>query len=312
MLYSSDNRKVAIIGCGAVGMSYAYALLNQGLCNELVLIDKNEALAKGEAMDLNHGLAFSSHKMTIYQGTYKDCYDADLAVICAGAPQNKGERRMDLLLRNAAILHDIVPRVVASGFKGIFIIATNPVDIMARLTQRLSNFPSDKVIGSGTTLDTARLRYILGNYFTVDPRNVHAYVIGEHGDSEFVPWSQALIATKPILKIVEEYPDRFNIDDLKNINEEVKTAAYKIIEAKRTTCYGIGMALARITRAIFGDENSVLTVSTLLNGEYDEKDVYIGNPTLINRNGASTKVRLVLTDEETKSFKNSCEYLKEM
>ncbi len=201
---SKDNRKVVLVGTGMVGMSYAYALLNQNACDELVLIDLNRERAQGEAMDLNHGLAFSSSHMKITAGDYPDCENADIVVICAGVAQKPGESRLDLLQRNAKVFRSIVGPVTESGFNGIFLVATNPVDIMTRITCALSGFNPRRVLGSGTALDTARLRYLLGEYFAVDPRNMHAYVMGEHGDSEFVPWSQAMLATKPILDVCRD------------------------------------------------------------------------------------------------------------
>ena len=185
-------------------MSYAYCLLNQSVCDELVLIDVNKVRAEGEAMDLNHGLAFANSNMTIYAGEYSDCTDADIVVICAGVAQKPGETRLDLLKRNTAVFRSIIDPVTSSGFNGIFLVATNPVDIMTRITCVLSGFNPRRVMGSGTALDTARLRYLLGGYLKADPRNVHAYVMGEHGDSEFVPWSQALLATKPIMDLCTE------------------------------------------------------------------------------------------------------------
>lgn len=308
----TDKRKVALVGTGLVGMSYAYAVLNQNICDEMLLIDIDKKRAAGEAMDLNHGLAFSGSHMKISAGEYSDCADADIAVICAGVAQKPGESRIDLLQRNTAVFKSIVEPIVASGFKGIFLIATNPVDIMSHVTLKLSGFDPSRVIGTGTTLDTARLRYLIGDYFAVDPRNVHAYVMGEHGDSEFVPWSQAMIATKPVLSVIGESGGKYSSGKLEEISTEVRTAAEKIIEAKRATYYGIGMALARITRAIFGDENSVLTVSTMLGGEYGQTDVYAGAPTIVNRNGAQGVISLSLTREELLKFQNSCELLREV
>ena len=200
----ADKREVVIVGTGMVGMSYAYCLLNQSVCDELVLIDVNKKRAEGEAMDLNHGLAFANSSMTIYAGEYDDCSDADIVVICAGVAQKQGETRLDLLKRNAEVFRSIIEPVTSSGFNGLFLVATNPVDIMTRITCTLSGFNPRRVLGTGTALDTARLRYLLGDYLKADPRNVHAYVMGEHGDSEFVPWSQALLATKPILELCGE------------------------------------------------------------------------------------------------------------
>ncbi len=309
----ADKRKVALVGTGMVGMSYAYSMLNQSVCDELVLIDINKKKAEGEAMDLNHGLAFSASNMRIYAGDYRDCSDADIVVICAGVAQKPGESRLDLLKRNAAVFESIVQPVTESGFIGIFLVATNPVDIMTRITYSLSGFNPKRVLGSGTALDTARLRYLLGDSLRVDPRNVHAYVMGEHGDSEFVPWSQAMIATKPILSLCGSggEDDMVCREELNRIEEEVRGAAYRIIEAKQATYYGIGMALTRITRAILGDENSVLTVSVMLRGEYGQSEVYAGAPCIINKNGVQRILPLSLTEEEMKQFQKSCDTLRD-
>lgn len=306
----NDKRKVVLVGTGMVGMSYAYALLNQAICDELVLIDVDKKRAEGEAMDLNHGLAFSGSNMKIYAGDYPDCRDADIVCICAGVAQKSGESRLDLLHRNAEIFRSIVEPVTQSGFGGIFLVATNPVDIMTRITYAYSGFNSARVIGTGTALDTARLRYLLGQYFSVDPRNVHAYVMGEHGDSEFVPWSQAMLATKPVRTICEQSDGRFCLEDMEKISEEVRGAAQKIIVAKRATYYGIGMAMIRITRAIFGNESSVLTVSAMLRGEYGQNDIYAGVPCIVNRNGVQRILSLSLDESELQKFSASCDTLK--
>ncbi|MBE5972557.1 MAG: L-lactate dehydrogenase [Lachnoclostridium sp.] len=307
----NDVRKIALIGTGMVGMSFAYCLLNQTICDELVLIDIDPKKSAGEAMDLNHGLAFAPGNMKIYAGTYEDCHDADIVTICAGVAQKPGETRLDLLKRNTAVFKSIVDPVVESGFSGIFLIATNPVDIMARITQKLSGFPKERVIGSGTALDSARLRYLVGEYLDVDPRNVHAYVMGEHGDSEFVPWSQACLATKPVLEICEESGGQITKDMLEKISEDVKNAAYAIIDAKKATYYGIGMALTRICKAILNNENSILTVSACLDGDYGQNDVYAGVPCILNQNGIRSILHLSLTDEEQKKFDHSCETLRQ-
>lgn len=306
----NDKRKVALVGTGMVGMSYAYSLLNQNVCDELALIDLDKKRADGEAMDLNHGLAFSGANMRIYAGEYQDCQDADIVVICAGVAQKPGETRLDLLKRNAEVFRSIVDPVTASGFDGIFLVATNPVDIMTRITYALSGFNPRKVLGSGTALDTARLRYLLGEYLKVDPRNVHAYVMGEHGDSEFVPWSQAQVATKSILELCSENPE-IEKEKLAEIEKEVQGAAYKIIEAKNATYYGIGMALTRITRAVLGDENSVMTVSAMLKGEYGQTDVFSGVPCIVNKNGIQRVLKLSLSQEELGRLEGSCKVLKD-
>ena len=308
---NGDLKKVALVGTGFVGMSFAYALLNSGECDQLVLIDVNKAKAHGEAMDLNHGLPFAKRNMLIYDGEYCDCHDADIVVIAAGVGQRDGEDRISLLNRNYEVFKSIIKPIVDSGFDGIFLVATNPVDIMTKITLDLSGFDPSRVIGSGTTLDTARLRYLLGDYFSIDPRNVHAYVIGEHGDSEIVPWSQAYITTKKVYDIIDSSNGKFNFEDLNRISKNVTGAAMEIIRAKQATYYGIGMSLVRIVRAIFGDEKSALTVSVMLNGQYGIEGVYAGLPAIIGRNGIEDIIVLDLKENERTAFINSCNFLKE-
>jgi len=295
------KNKVVIIGCGNVGMSYAYALLNQRTyVNELVLIDINYEKAVGEAMDLNHGLAFAPSNVITRAGTYEDCRDAKIVVIAAGANQEVGETRLDLINKNDKIFKDIIEKVNESGFNGIYIIATNPVDVMTYITWKHSGFNTNKVIGSGTTLDTARLRYEVAKRINISPKNVHAYVIGEHGDSEFVPWSNANIG-------IQNIHDFLNEKDLDDICSNVRMAAYEIINRKGNTSYGIGMSLVRITNAILGDENLILTVSS-----YDEvNDVFIGGPTIINKNGADKRIFVKLNEQEENKLQNSIDILKQ-
>ena len=309
---SQGKRKVVIIGTGMVGMSYAYALLNQNVCDELCLIDINKERCRGEAMDLNHGLAFSSSNMKIYSGEYKDCKDADMVCICAGVSQKEGETRLDLLKRNTAVFKSIISPVVESGFSGIFLVATNPVDIMTRITKTLSGFPSNKVFGSGTTLDTARLKYILGKRFEVDPRNVHAYVIGEHGDSEFIPWSQAGVATKRIFDISTADGGYLTYKDMEEIAFNVRDAANQIIKAKGATYYGIGMSLVRITKAVLSDEHSVITVSSCIGEGHSHEGVYIGMPSIVGRDGIKEVLYLNLNQEERSHYRKSCQLLDDL
>ncbi len=308
------NRRVALVGCGMVGMSYAYALLNTDLCNELILIDINEEKARGEAMDLNHGLCFSGSHMKIRAGSFEDCQYADLVVITASAGSRKpGETRFDQLNKNVTIFKSFISKIVASGFNGVFLVASNPVDVMTRITYELSGFPANRVIGSGTTLDTARLRYLIGDYFQADPHSVHGYVIGEHGDSEFVPFSQLNLSTKNVEEFFndERFHGDYKREDVEQIIEKVKDSGAEVIKAKGATYYGIGMSLVRITKAIFGDENSVITVSSRLNGEYGLRDVYLGLPAYVNRNGVRKILPLNLTDEEIEKLRNSYNILKE-
>lgn len=311
MKKKTDLKKVALIGTGFVGMSFAYALMNSGECDQLVLIDINKVKAHGEAMDMNHGLPFAKRNMLIFDGEYCDCCDADIVVIAAGVNQKEGEGRIALLHRNYEVFRSIIDPVIKSGFNGIFLVATNPVDIMTKITLELSGFEPSRVIGSGTTLDTARLRYLLGDYFSIDPRNVHAYVIGEHGDSELVPWSQAYVTTKSVFDIIDHSNGKFKLEDLNNISKNVTSAAQEIIRAKSATYYGIGMALVRIVRAIFGDEKSALTCSVLLNGQYGISGVYAGLPAIIGRNGVEDIIVLDLKEDEEKAFIESCNFLKE-
>lgn len=306
----NDSKKVAIIGAGMVGMSFAYSLLNQNICDELCIIDVKKERVRGEAADLSHGLPFAPSSMKIYAGEYSDCADMDLIVICAGAPQMQGETRRDLLQKNYTVFKSIVDPVIESGFNGVFLVASNPVDIMTKVVYELSGFPSGRVLGSGTSLDSARLRYMMSDYFHLNPRNVHAYVIGEHGDSEFVAWSNAMISVIPISKLEESNENLMH--DLKKIAIDVRESAYEIIKAKNATYYGIGMVLARLTRAILNDENSVFSVSAYLKGEYGAKGIYIGVPAVVNRNGVREILEMELSEEEKKKFSDSCNIIKEM
>lgn len=295
------NNKVVIIGCGNVGMSYAYALLNQKTnVQELALIDLDTKRIEGEVMDLNHCLAFAPSRIKITVGSYADCRDANIICIAAGANQNPGETRMDLINKNSKIFKKIVTEIMNNGFKGIFLIATNPLDIMTYLTWKYSELPHQKIIGSGTSLDTARLRYMIGSHLDINPKNVHAYVMGEHGDSEFVAWSNARVG----LQSINEY---LNKEDMDKICLDVKNAAYDIINRKGATYYGIGMCLVRITNAILGDENSIITVSS-----YDKtNDIFIGGPSIINKDGLRERIYLKLNDDEEKKMINSINVIKE-
>lgn len=302
--------RVVLVGTGAVGASYAFSLMQDGSVDELVLLDVNVAKAEGDVMDLNHGLSFAS-PMRIWQGDYSDCGDADVVVITAGASQKPGESRLDLLQRNAAIMDGIVRNVLDSGFDGIFVVASNPVDVLSYVTWRVTGLDPGRVIGSGTMLDTARFRYLLGEYFEVDPRNVHAYIIGEHGNTELPVWSHADIGGTLVTRMVKDSPDRYSMSDLEDIFVNVRDAAHLIIERKGATYYAIAMALVRLTKAIIRNENSILTVSTLLRGDYGLDDLYIGVPAVVNREGVREVTCLDLTDEETAGLHHSARTLKE-
>lgn len=302
--------KVGIIGTGMVGMSYAYSMVNQGTCEELVLIDINKEKTEGEAIDLNHGLSFAPRKMKIYSGDYSDLSDASLVCITAGPPPLEGETRLDTIHKSIAVMKNIISSLKASEFKGIILIATNPVDIMTYAAWKLSGFDKSRVIGSGTTLDTARLRSVLGEKLNVNEKNIHAYVIGEHGDSQFVPWSYALCGPKPIYHLAAKNKG-ITFEELSEIEDEVRNVAYKIIKAKRATYYGIGMSLARISKAILDNENSILSVSAYLDGEFGHDDVYISVPSVINADGVREVVDLNLDKEDKEKFDKSVAIMKE-
>ena len=293
--------KVVLIGCGNVGMSYAYALVNQQTyVDELCLIDLDMDRVKGEVMDLNHSLPYSPSKIHIKCGTYKDLSDADICVICAGANQKVGETRMDLINKNAKIFKTIIDEVMQNNFKGVFIVATNPLDVMSYITWKYSGLPSRKVIGSGTSLDSARLKYLVGNKLGISSKCVNGYVIGEHGDSEFVAWSSVNIGLQNINYFLSD-------NDKQVIEDEVRNAAYEIINRKGNTSYGIGSCLVRITNAILGDEKSVLVVST-----YDQiNDVYVGLPVVLGRAGVINKIYFNINRSEEAKLQKSIDTIKD-
>lgn len=304
-----EKRKIVLIGTGFVGMSFAYSLLNQGGINELVLVDVMKEKAEGEAMDLSHGLSCAPSRINIKSGDYTECKDANIVVITAGIAQKPGQTRLELATINAKIMKEITENVVASGFKGIFIVASNPVDIMTYVVSKTSGFPKNKIIGSGTVLDTARLRYILGEYFNISSKNVHAYIMGEHGDSSFVPWEHAYVGCKKVTDILEDAGK--SLSDLDKIYVEVRDAAYEIINRKKATYYGIGLGLAKIVRTVMNDTNEILTVSAYLNNQYGQQDLYIGVPAIINSNGARELLELELSEENQAKLDASAKILKE-
>ena len=305
-----EKRKVVLVGTGFVGMSMAYALLNQGGVNELVLIDVAKEKAVGEAMDLSDGVPCASARIVIRAGDYDECKDANIVVITAGVAQKPGETRLDLAKTNAKIIKEVTENVVKSGFKGIFLIASNPVDVMTYVVGKVSGFPTNKVIGSGTVLDTARLRFLVAEHLNVSSKNVHAYIMGEHGDSSFVPWSKSYIGCKPLKDIIEERKEPEDV--LENIYKQVQQEAYEIINKKKATYYGIGMGLTKIIKAILNDEHEILTVSTYLNGEYGQNDIFIGVPAIVNASGIQEILNLKLSEEEKEKFNYSCSVLNEM
>ncbi len=303
--------KIVLVGAGFVGMSMAYSMLNRGGINELVLVDIDENKIKGEEMDLSHGLPYAPQKMIIKAGNYSDCKDAQIVVITAGIAQKPGQTRLELAEVNTKIMKQITESIMASGFDGIIIVASNPVDLMTHVVSEVSGLPKSRVIGSGTVLDTARLRYLIADYLKVSSKNVHAYIMGEHGDSSFVPWNHAYIGCKKVVDIMKD--NKHPMEDLNKIHEGVVNAAYEIIEKKRATYYGIGMALNRLVRAILDNENSILTVSTYLkDGQYGQNDIYIGVPAIINSKGVRELIELDLNEDEQAKLNHSCGLIKEM
>ncbi|PTL40501.1 L-lactate dehydrogenase [Alkalicoccus saliphilus] len=310
MAAAKKTLRVVVIGTGHVGSSYAFSLINQNLTDEMVLIDLNKEKTEGDAMDLNHGVPFGA-PTKIWAGEYADCADADLVVITAGANQQPGETRLDLIEKNAKIFKNIVTSVMDSGFDGIFLIATNPVDVLSYATWKYSGLPMERVIGSGTILDTARFRFMLGEYFDLDVRNVHGYIMGEHGDTELPVWSQTRIGSEHIGRYMEKYKPEGTQQDLDDMFINVRDAAYHIIERKGATHYAIAMGLARLTKAILRNEHSILTVSTLMKGEYGLDDLYIGVPAVVSRQGIEKVIEIDLNKEEEEKLNHSAQVLKE-
>jgi len=295
----------------AVGSSYAFALVTQNIAQEVGIIDINTAKTEGDAIDLSHALAFTSPKK-IYAASYEDAHDADLVVITAGAPQKPGETRLDLVHKNLKINREVVTQIVDSGFNGIFLVAANTVDILTYSTWKFSGFPKERVIGSGTSLDSARFRQALAEKIGIDARSVHAYIMGEHGDSEFAVWSHANVAG---VKLYDWLQDNRDIDEqgLVDLFVSVRDAAYSIINKKGATYYGIGAALARITKAIFDDENAVLPLSVYQSGQYEGvEDVFIGQPAIIGAHGIVRPVNIPLSEAELQKMQASASQLKDI
>lgn len=306
-----NSRKVAVIGCGFVGSSSAFALMQSGLFSEMVLIDADTKRAEGEAMDISHGISFA-RPMQIYAGNYDDITDASIIVITAGANQKPDETRLDLIKKNAAIMKSIVGEIKKRDFGGILLIVSNPVDILTLIALKESGYPSNRVIGSGTVLDTGRFKYLLGEHLDVDSRSVHAFIIGEHGDSELAAWSNARIGG---LKVNDfcELRGHFNHEQsMKKIFENVRNSAYEIIERKHATYYGIAMAVKRICEAIVRNEKSILPVSSLMTGEYGLNDVVLSIPAVVDETGVQKVIPIELNDEELTKLKDSANILKDI
>jgi L-lactate dehydrogenase len=303
-----NDRKVAIIGAGFVGSSSAFALMQKGIFNELVLIDANKARAEGEAMDISHGLAYSN-SMRIYAGEYEDISDAKIIIITAGAAQKVGETRLDLIKKNSKIMTSIVNEIVRVKAEGLLLIVANPVDVLTQVALKVSGFGKERVFGSGTVLDTARLKYLLSEKLRVDTRNVHAVIMGEHGDSEFVAWSFANVSGMPIKKFLclRGYKDMEQLKE--EIHVEVRDSAYKIIERKGATYYGIALSVTRICECIVKNQHSMLPISTLLEGEYGVTNVALSVPAILGSDGVEAVLELPLSSNEILELHHSADTL---
>ena len=300
----NTSRKVVVVGTGFVGTSIAYSMINQGLINELVLIDVNREKAEGEALDLLDGMSWAQGNIKVWAGDYTDCQDADIVVITAGVNQKPGQTRLELIDVNAGIMTSVVREVMGSGFDGILVIASNPVDVLTHVAWQASGLPSNRVVGTGTTLDTTRFRKELAAKLQIDPRSIHGYIIGEHGDSEVAVWSHTTVGGKPLLEFIVKN-NRLTVEDLTTISDRVKNSAYEII-------YGIGMSVARIVRAILNNEQAVLPVSAYLDGEYGEKDLFTGVPSVVDQGGVREIIELNIDPAEQQKFAQSCSQLREV
>ena len=306
-----NERKVAVVGCGFVGSASAFALMESGLFSEMVLIDVNKEKAEGEAIDISHGLPFAK-PMQIYAGDYKDAGDAAVVVVTAGAGQKPGETRLDLVKKNVGIFKSIIPEIAKYNKEGILLIVANPVDILTYAAAKLSGFPENRVFGSGTVLDTARFKYLLGEHLDVDSRSVHAFIIGEHGDSEIAAWSSANVSGIPIHDFCEMRGHFEHEKAMKEIAENVKNSAYEIIEKKGATYYGIAMSVRRICECIIRDEKSILSVSSTINGQFGIEGVCLSMPAIVGADGVETLVPISLDDKEKEKLCESAATLKKV
>ena len=306
-----SKRKVAIVGCGLVGSTTAFSLITQGICEEVLMIDINKERAYGEMLDLQDTIEYLNKNVKVRTGDYSDCGDVDIIVITAGAPPKQGQSRLDTLELSAKICKSIVDPIMASGFDGIFLVISNPVDIITHYVQFLSGLPKNQVIGTGTAIDSARLQNIIAQIAKVDPRSVHAYSMGEHGDSQMVPWSTVTVAGKPFYDVIADNKELVGVVNLDELVYKTTQEGWEILNRKGTTYYGIATACAGIIKAILDDENRIIPVSTLLEGEYGEENVYAGVPTVLNRSGASDVLEIHMTPGELARFKESTKLIRE-
>lgn len=305
------TRKVAIVGCGLVGSTTAFSLVTQGVCDEVMMIDINEERAIGEMLDLRDSIEYLNRNVKVTTGSYDKCGDMDIIVITAGAPPKPGQSRLDTLELSANICKSIVEPVMKSGFDGIFIVISNPVDMIAHYVYKLSGLPKNQVIGTGTAIDSARLQNYIAQLVEVDPRSVHAYSMGEHGDSQMVPWSTVTVGGKPFYDVIADNKELVGDVDLDELVYKTTQRGWEILNRKGTTYYGIATACVGIIKAILNDENRIIPVSTLLEGEYGEENVYAGVPTVLNRSGAYDVLEIHMTPGELARFKESAKLIRE-
>ena len=310
-LNCTNARKVVIVGCGFVGSASAFAIMQSGLFSEIVLIDSDKARAEGEALDISHGVPFAK-PVKIYAGDYSDIKNSSLIIVTAGANQKPGETRLDLVKKNISIFKSIIPEIKKQNYNGILLIVANPVDILTTVALKLSGLPESKVLGSGTVLDTARLKYELGNHLNVDSRSVHAFIIGEHGDSEIPAWSVANISGVPLNKFCEMRGHSDHEGNMKKIAEGVKNSAYEIIAKKKATYFGVAMAVKRICEAIVRDEKSILPVSSMMHGEYGISGISLSMPAIVGKDGVETLVPMQLNVDEVLSLQESAKTLQDI
>ena len=304
-----NSRKAAMIGCGFVGSASVFALMESGIFSEIVLIDANREKAEGEALDISHGLPFAQ-PMNIYAGDYSDLADASIIIISAGAAQKPGETRLDLVKKNVGIFKSIVPEIVKYNKDAILLVVANPVDILTYTAYKLSGYPRERVLGTGTVLDSARFKYLLGEHLGVDSRSIHAYIVGEHGDSEIALWSSANVSGIPVHNFCEMRGFMDHDKETRRIADNVRNAAYEIIEKKGATYYGIAMSVRRVCEAITRDEKSVLPVSSLMDGHFGIDGIFLSMPAIVGKNGVDTLVPITISDEEEAALKKSAETLK--
>ncbi|MCM3700402.1 L-lactate dehydrogenase [Paenibacillus macerans] len=307
---AKKSRKVTIVGSGLVGTACAYSMINQSISEEIMMIDRTYDRAVAHALDLSHCMDFTSTRTKVIAGRLEDCRDVDIVVLTAGANPKPGQTRLDVLGDAEEITRDIVSRLVDGGFDGVFVVAANPVDIVTYIVREVSGFPRNRVIGTGTSIDSARLKTLLSEVFSIDPRSVNGYAMGEHGDSQFVAWSHVTIGGKPLLHILDQHKERFRHVDLDEIAKKTKDAGWEIFTRKGNTQFGIGNALAYIVRSILNDEHKIIAVSAVLDGEYGQSGVCAGVPAIIGDGGIEEILELNLAGEERHKFEYSCSILK--